>query len=61
MNDTVGKPFLVLRDGLRRCLGCDELFTQQEAPQHAQVPCFPVQNASTERKCELRSTPESRR
>jgi len=32
MNHTVGKPFLVMRDGLRRCLCCDGLFTRQEAP-----------------------------
>jgi len=52
MNDTVGKPFLVLRDGLRRCLGCDQLFTRQEARFHAQVPCFPAQKPLTEKTCE---------
>jgi hypothetical protein len=53
MNDTVGKPFVVMSGGIRRCLCCDGLFTRQDAPVHAQVPCFLTRNASTEKKCEL--------
>jgi hypothetical protein len=61
MDDAVGKPFLVLRDGLRRCLCCDGLFTRKEAPEHAQVPCRPAKNALTEKTCELPCMHESAR
>jgi len=61
MNDTVGKPFLVMSGGIRRCLCCDGFFTRQEAPNHAHVPCRPDQNALTEKPCELPSMHESAR
>jgi hypothetical protein len=40
-DDQIGKPFLVLGQGIRRCLVCDELFTRKEAPAHATVVCYP--------------------
>ena len=58
MTDTVGKPFLVIAGGIRRCLCCDGLFTREEAPLHAQMPCSATSNASTENTCELRFTHE---
>jgi hypothetical protein len=61
MDDTLGKPFLVMAGGIRRCLCCDGLFTRREAPQHAQVLCSPTSNASTENACELRLTHEFQR
>ena len=61
MTDTVGKPFLVMAGGIRRCLCCDGLFTRQEAPFHAQVPCFPAQKPLTEKTCESHCMHESAR
>jgi hypothetical protein len=61
MDDTIGKPFLVMAGGIRRCMVCDEFFTRQEASVHAQVPCLPTYIQATERICELHSTLESRR
>jgi hypothetical protein len=40
-SDVVGKPFLVLGQGIRRCLVCEQLFTRREAPRHATVACYP--------------------
>jgi len=40
-DDRIGKLFLVLRQGIRKCLVCDELFTRREGPRHATVACYP--------------------
>jgi hypothetical protein len=40
-DDRIGKPFLVLGQGIRRCLVCEQLFTRREAPRHATVACYP--------------------
>jgi hypothetical protein len=40
--DLIGKLFLVHHHGLRECLVCGELFTQQTAPDHAEVNCNPA-------------------
>jgi hypothetical protein len=40
--DRAGKLFLVLRGGLRRCLICDNVFTNRDAAKHSQVPCRPA-------------------
>jgi hypothetical protein len=40
-SDVVGKPFLVLGQGVRKCLVCEQLFTRKEAPAHAKVICYP--------------------
>jgi hypothetical protein len=39
--DLIGKVFLVRHHSLRECLVCGELFTQQTAPDHAEVNCYP--------------------
>lgn len=59
--DRIGKLFLVLDAVNRRCLCCDGVFSRQQAPNHAQVPCRPSQNALTEKPCELPYTHESAR
>jgi hypothetical protein len=56
--DRVGKLFLVLDAANRRCLCCDGVFTRQDAPNHAQLPCRPAQKASMEEPCELPCTHE---
>ena len=40
-SDVVGKPFLVLGQGIRKCLVCEELFSREKAPAHATVVCYP--------------------
>jgi hypothetical protein len=40
--DKIGKLFVVRSHGLRECLVCGELFTQQTARAHAQVNCYPL-------------------
>jgi len=40
-DDQIGKPFLVMAGMIRKCLVCEELFTRQEAPKHANVVCQP--------------------
>ena len=40
--DRIGKVFLVRHHGLRECFVCGELFTQQTAPDHAGVNCYPL-------------------
>ena len=40
-DDQIGKPFLVMAGKIRKCLVCEELFTRQEAPKHANVVCQP--------------------
>ena len=39
--DQVGKAFMVLGQGIRRCLVCDETFTRQAAAAHAITVCYP--------------------
>jgi hypothetical protein len=40
MMDRVGKIFIAYPP-LRRCLGCEQLFSQEGAAEHSRVPCFP--------------------
>lgn len=40
--DQIGKIFVVRSHGLRECLVCGELFSQQTAAAHAQVNCYPL-------------------
>ena len=56
--DRLGKLFRV-EGANRRCLCCDRLFSQQQAPDHAQVPCRPDQKAAMEKTCESHCTHES--
>jgi len=39
--DQVGKVFVVVCQRVRKCLVCEELFTQRTASEHATVPCVP--------------------
>lgn len=38
-DDLVGKPFLVVDQNTRWCIVCEQLFSRQEAPKHAQIVC----------------------
>ena len=49
--DRVGKLFLVLKEGMRRCLICDEVFTNQEAAKHSQLLCGPADPHATFNEC----------
>jgi len=42
-DDRVGKPFLVMTGGVRKCLVCQELFSRQEAPRHSRIVCYPAE------------------
>jgi hypothetical protein len=39
--DQTGKAFMVLCQGMRQCLVCDEIFTRQAAAAHAVTVCYP--------------------
>jgi hypothetical protein len=45
-DDRVGKPFLVMTGGVRKCLVCQELFSRQEAPRHSRIVCYPREENS---------------
>lgn len=49
-NDQSGKVFRAESEGMRRCMVCEELFNQQEAPKHSTIPCQPKikETAATE-------------
>ena len=40
--DQVGKAFMVLGQGIRQCLVCDETFSRQAAAAHAIRVCYPL-------------------
>jgi len=40
-DDQIGKVFLVVGNGVRKCMVCEQLFTQRAACQHAAVDCYP--------------------
>ena len=42
--DQIGKVFVVVCRGVRKCAICEELFTPRAASQHATVPCMPETN-----------------
>ena len=44
-DERVGKVFVTLRDGMRRCLVCERLFTRQAAAEHTLTPCYPASHA----------------
>jgi hypothetical protein len=46
--DRVGKLFLVLKGGMRRCLICNRVFTNEQAARHAQVRCGPASLGAAE-------------
>jgi hypothetical protein len=39
--DHVGKVFIALGHGMRRCLICNDVFTLHGAARHAEVVCYP--------------------
>jgi hypothetical protein len=39
-DDRIGKVFVALDHGMRKCLVCDQVFTRQAASKHADVVCF---------------------
>ena len=45
-DDRVGKPFLVMSGGVRKCIVCQQLFSRQEAPRHSRVVCYPSEENS---------------
>jgi hypothetical protein len=45
-DDRVGKPFLVMEHGVRKCVVCQQLFTRQEAFRHSRVVCCPSEENS---------------
>jgi hypothetical protein len=48
--DQVGKVFIVVGQRVRKCLVCEELFTQRSACEHATVPCMPGANMNLGRR-----------
>jgi hypothetical protein len=49
--DHSGKVFRV-EQGMRRCMVCEELFTQDSAAQHANVACWPQKQFGSQYGCE---------
>lgn len=41
LTDQLGKVFVAEAFGMRRCLVCDQGFTREEAPKHAETTCYP--------------------
>lgn len=39
--DQIGKVFIVVGQGVRKCLICERLLTRQNASEHSAVPCMP--------------------
>jgi hypothetical protein len=45
--DRVGKVFVVVNKGVRKCLVCEEFFTRRTAPEHAKALCVLVVGMKT--------------
>jgi hypothetical protein len=45
--DRVGKVFVVVNKGVRKCLVCEEFFTRRTASEHAKALCVPVVGMKT--------------
>jgi hypothetical protein len=45
--DKTGKVFVVVEHGMRRCLICEEWFTQAGSRQHANAVCHPQTRSPT--------------
>jgi hypothetical protein len=39
--DQTGMVFIVIGQGVRKCLVCEELFTRRASAEHAATPCYP--------------------
>jgi hypothetical protein len=48
--DQIGKVFVVVGQGVRQCLVCEQLFTRRTASEHARVVCMPGIGMKTGRK-----------
>jgi hypothetical protein len=48
--ETVRKVFVVVQGG-RRCLICEQVFTREEAPEHALVSCVPAPEVKRSQNC----------
>jgi len=48
--DQIGKVFIVVCRGVRKCAICDEFFTRRTASEHAAVPCMPGTRMKPRRK-----------
>jgi hypothetical protein len=44
--ESVGKVFVVISDGTRKCLVCNQLFARQESFEHSKVTCHPERKRS---------------
>jgi len=40
--DQVGKVFVVVCRGVRKCLVCEQFFTRRTSAEHATVACYPT-------------------
>ena len=40
--DEIGKVFIALAQGVRKCLICDGMFTRRASAKHAKVACYPA-------------------
>lgn len=50
--DRVGRVFIALAQGMRKCLVCDELFTRQAAAEH--VLCWPRKRKTLAKACQAK-------
>jgi hypothetical protein len=41
-SDRIGKVFIVVGQGVRKCLVCEQLFTRRAASEHAKADCHSV-------------------
>jgi hypothetical protein len=48
--DQIGKVFIFVGQGVRKCLVCEQFFTRRTASQHARVVCTPGIGMKTGRK-----------
>jgi hypothetical protein len=49
-NDQIGKVFIVVGQGVRKCLVCEQFFTRRAAREHSTVLCTPGIGMKTGRK-----------
>ncbi len=49
--DEIGKVFVALDQGMRQCLICEGVFTQQAAAEHANIVCTSGMNMKTGSSC----------
>jgi hypothetical protein len=42
--DQIGKLFIVVGQGLRKCLVCEQFFTKRASAEHAKMICYPARS-----------------